>query len=180
MQRTLSLAFLLIALLAVGSLAAQEVKFPGMDASPADIATLRNDEGVIARVVYSRPQKKGREVFGGIVPFEKVWRTGANEATEVTFFQPVKFGDVEVEPGTYSLFTLPDPEQWTVMLNSELNQWGAYQADMDKTVARTAGYVSEMEEELEAFSIAFKEVEGGYHMVMAWDRTMVEVPVMPQ
>ncbi len=164
--------------LSTGLLNAQEVRMPGLDASPVDIATFRTDDGTAVRVVYSRPQMKGREVFGGLVPYDKVWRTGANEATEITFFQDVKFGDTEVKAGTYTLFTVPGKESWQAMLNSELNQWGAYRADMDKTVAKAGGLVSELDEAVEAFTIAYKPVDGGVHLVMAWDKTMVEVPIM--
>ncbi len=180
MQRIISFGFFLTILILGSGLLAQDVKFPGIDASPADIATLRTDDGVLARVVYSRPQKKGREIFGGIVPFDQVWRTGANEATEITFFQDVKLGDVMVSAGTYTLFTVPGEEEWGIMLNSDLNQWGAYRADMDHTVARTSGVVTQMDQEVEAFAITFREVEGGHHMVLAWDKTMVEVPIMAQ
>jgi hypothetical protein len=158
---------------------AQDMKFPGLDASPADIALYSSQGDSKVKVVYSRPQKKGRAVFGGeLVPYGKVWRTGANEATTITFHQDVMFGDNYVPAGTYALFTQPGEDVWQVMLNGQANQWGAYNMDPAKTVATTQGLVSELDEVVEAFAITYKEVEGGVHLVMAWDQTMVEVPIM--
>src|SRR5689334_21166928 len=81
--------------------------------------------GMKIQVNYCRPSKKGRVVFVQLGPYRKVWRTGANDATDITFTQPVTSGDKPVEAGTYTLFTIPQPDQWTVILNSELDQWGA-------------------------------------------------------
>ncbi len=83
-------------------------------------------ESANVKVTYSAPSKKGREIFGGIVPLGKVWRAGANEATEVTFAKDVDFGGTKVKAGTYSLFVLPEATEWTFILNPTLKQWGAY------------------------------------------------------
>ena len=179
MKRILFITFLMAGLLlSANSVFAQ--KMPGVDKSPADISYYRTERGAApsVKVVYSRPMKKDREVFGGIVPFGETWRTGANEATEIKFYQDVTFGGVDVKAGTYTLFTIPGKEEWGVMLNSELDQWGAYRMDADKTVARTTAAVSMGDESVEAFTIAFKTVDGGAHMILAWDKTRVEVPIM--
>jgi len=169
----------LILLLSGNALMAQgDLKMPGLDASPADIAYFRTDDGPKVKVVYSRPQKNDRVIFGDLVPYGKVWRTGANEATEITFMEDVTFGGEEVEAGTYTLFTIPSEDEWEVMLNSQLNQWGAYRMQEDRNVATTAVKPANLDEPVEAFTIAFREVDGGAHLVMAWDQTMVEVPVM--
>src|SRR5829696_3874612 len=83
-------------------------------------------EGKDVKVTYGRPYKKGRVIFGGLEKYGKVWRTGADEATEITFANDVNFGGKRVKAGTYTLFTIPDRNQWTVILNSQLGQWGAY------------------------------------------------------
>lgn len=156
-----------------------QVKAVKMDASPADISYFStDDQGVVARVVYSRPQKKGREVFGGLVPYGDVWRTGANEATTITFTQDVTFGGEEIKAGTYALFTQPEKDEWTIILNSEPYQWGAYRMDAEKNVLTTTVKTSASDKPIEAFTITFKNVKGGAHLMMGWDDTYVEVPVM--
>ena len=86
------------------------------------------------------------------------------------------FGDTSVKAGTYSLFTIPGESEWTVILNSNLNQWGAYSYDESADVVRIQASTSEGDESLEAFSIAFKEVDSGVHMTMGWGTTRVAVP----
>src|SRR5258707_15507366 len=83
-------------------------------------------------VTYGRPYKKGREIFGKLEPFGKVYRCGADEATQITFDKDVTFGDKPVKAGTYALFVIPEEKQWTIILNSKLGQWGAYDYDKNK------------------------------------------------
>ena len=78
---------------------------------------------------YSRPGIKGREIFGGLVPYGKVWRTGANQATKIIFSTPVKLNGAEIPAGTYGLFTIPGKDEWTVIINKGAEQWGAYKYD---------------------------------------------------
>ncbi|WP_318342811.1 DUF2911 domain-containing protein [Flagellimonas baculiformis] len=151
-------------------------KFSGLDKSPLDIASYpasykEADKSV--RVIYSRPQLKGRSL-ADLAPEGKVWRTGANEATEVTFYKDATIGGKTVKAGTYSLFTIPGDDEWTVILNSNLNQWGAYSYDSDADVARVTATASTDDEELEAFSIAFED-DG--EMVMGWGTTRVSLPI---
>jgi hypothetical protein len=178
MQTKLILLFVALSFAATTLFAQKEAKMPGVDKSPADLAYFRNDAGPLVKVVYSRPMKKGREVFGGIVSYDKVWRTGANEATEITFYQDVTFGGEPIEAGTYTLFTKPGETSWGIMLNSELDQWGAYKMDMEKTVLTTSATPTETQTVIEPFTITFRKVDGGAHLIMAWDKTMVEVPIM--
>lgn len=151
-------------------------KFSGLDKSPMDIASYpasykEADKSV--RVIYSRPQLKGRSL-ADLAPEGKVWRTGANEATEVTFYKDATIGGKSIKAGTYSLFTIPGDDEWTVILNSNLNQWGAYSYDSDADVARVTAAASTDDEELEAFSIAFED-DG--EMVMGWGTTRVSLPI---
>lgn len=151
-------------------------KFSGLDKSPADIAyypasSRENDKA--ARVIYSRPQLKGRSM-AELAPTGKVWRTGANEATEVTFYKDATVGGKTIKAGSYALFTIPGESEWTVILNSNLHQWGAYSYDSDGDVVRANATVSTESEELEAFSIAFDD-DG--NMVMGWGTTRVSLPV---
>ena len=154
-------------------------KFPDLDKSPADIAYLRGkDKLPVVKVIYGRPQKKGRKVFGDLEQFGKVWRTGANEATEIKFFKDVKIGDKDVKAGTYSLFSIPDSSTWTMIINTETDIWGAYTYNKEKDVLRTVVKTQTLPTVVEAFSIIFKENETGGNLILAWDKTMVELPIV--
>ena len=177
MKKLMTLATMVFALVFTTELSAQE--FSGLDKSPADIASYPASGRVSAksmRVIYGRPQLKGRSM-NDLAPAGKVWRTGANEACEITFYKDAKVGGKEVKAGTYSLFTIPGESEWTVILNNNLNQWGAYSYDESADVARVKAGVSSGSKSLEAFSIAYKEVDGGVHMVMGWGTARVALPI---
>lgn len=151
------------------------VRFPDVQKSPTDISYMREGRRgpVTAKVVYSRPYKKGRVVFGELVPYGKVWRTGADEATEITFYKDVHFGGKKVKAGSYAVFTIPNEDSWEVILNTGLHNWGAFGYDAEKDVARVKTKVKNMNDSLENFSIVFNNG----NMVMAWDKTMVAVSI---
>lgn len=130
MRKTvLSLAVALIATTAV----AQQVKTP----RPSPQATFTQTVGVTdITVKYSRPGVKGRTVFGDLVPWDKVWRTGANEATTITFADDVKINGQDLKKGTYSLHTVPGRDQWSIIFNSVADQWGSYSYDPTKDALR--------------------------------------------
>ena len=154
-------------------------KFSDLDKSPADIASFPSSYKIAdkaVKVTYSRPQLKERSI-SKLAPEGKVWRTGANEATEITFYKDVTFGGKNVKAGTYSLFTIPNNDEWTIILNSNLNQWGAYTYDESADVVRVSAKASSAKDSLEAFSIAFKEVEKGTHMVMGWGTVRIATPI---
>ncbi|TAI49539.1 DUF2911 domain-containing protein [Flagellimonas allohymeniacidonis] len=177
MKKFLFYSFLTLCLVFTVDASAQ--KFGGLDKSPADIASYPGSYRVAdkaVRVIYSRPQLKGRSL-SELAPAGKVWRTGANEAAEITFYKDATIGGTAVKAGTYSLFTIPGDSEWTIILNSNLNQWGAYSYDSAADVARVTASASTDSESLEAFSIAYKDVDGGAHMVMGWGTTRVAVPM---
>ena len=153
-------------------------RFAGLDKSPHDISYFRTSRNAapIVKVLYGRPQLKGRSIKT-LAPHNKVWRTGANEATEVTFYKDVRFGDKSVKAGTYTLFTIPGEKEWTIVLNTDLNVWGAYSYNKGKDAARTTVPVTRGDDALEAFSIAFKAVDNGAHMILGWGTVRVAVPV---
>ncbi|MDX2284447.1 MAG: DUF2911 domain-containing protein [Bacteroidia bacterium] len=173
------LRFLLILPLAllISIPAALGQKFPGLDKSPADIVYLRKGNKPIVKVVYSRPAKSDRQIFGDLVPYGKVWRTGANEATEIKFYQDVVFGDKPVKAGTYVLFSIPGETSWTLILNSELDQWGSYGYKDKYDVARTEIVPAKVSDPIEYFSIAFRDEAGGGVMMLGWDMVLAEVPI---
>ncbi|MEO1054912.1 MAG: DUF2911 domain-containing protein [Bacteroidota bacterium] len=177
-MRKLALTFTLFLGAILIACDSSEAQFAKMDGSPADISYFREgrSEPPIMKVVYSRPQKKGRTMLGGKEPFGKVWRTGANEATEIKFYRDVKMGDKTIKAGTYSLFTIPNKDKWTIIVSTQLDTWGAYSYDQSQDVARYDVNVQSSDENIEAFSIGFKKVDGGAHMMMGWENTIVEVP----
>ncbi|NJM94863.1 MAG: DUF2911 domain-containing protein [Cytophagales bacterium] len=170
-------ALSLMAALLVSETACSQ-KMPDLDKSPVDISyfPVRGGEKIV-KVIYGRPQKNGREVFGKLVDYGKVWRTGANEATEIKFYRDVKFGGQEVKAGTYTLFTIPEKEEWTIILNSVLDQWGAYGYDEKKDVVRVKGSVKKMNQAVDSFSILFDDEDQKIQMVLAWDNVRVSVPI---
>ena len=125
-------------------------------------------------VDYSRPNKNKREIFGGLVPWDKVWRTGANVATKIKFSDGVTFGDKEVPGGEYGLFTIPNANEWTVILSKKLDL--PYKPDAD--VARVTAKPASMAEEIETFTIEFNDLRAdNATMFLAWDKTAVPVKV---
>lgn len=163
----------------------QAQNFRKPDKSPMDMAFFpdhfahdrKEGEKAVIRVTYSRPLKNGREIFGKLVPYGQVWRTGANEASEIKFYQDVDWAGKKVKAGSYSLFAIPGEKEWTVILNSDLDYWGAYKYNADHDVLRVTAPASQLNEPLEHFSILFEskgEKQGA--MKLGWDKTVVEVP----
>ena len=167
-------------------------KMDGLDKSPMDMAyypdnfahdrkfapKLIGDMPAIVRVTYSRPPKKGREIFGKLVPYNEVWRVGANEAVEIKFYQVVTIDGSAVKAGSYSLFAIPGEKEWTIILNSDLDFWGAYSYDQTHDVLRVKVPVTKAKSEIENFSIKFKKgTDKEAIMMMGWDTTLVEVPI---
>ena len=142
--------------------------------APAKIGT----DKAMARVTYSRPAKKDREVFGKLVPYGKVWRLGADEETEVRFYQDVMVGDKKLPAGTYAVMAIPNENEWTIIFNSDLDQWGAYSYDDKMDVARVTVPTQKMDTPVENFSIRFaKKDDKTALMNMGWDTTMVSLPI---
>ncbi len=155
-------------------------KLPGLDPSPADIAYLRQDgrgTAAVAKVIYGRPQKKGRTMLGGTDAYGKVWRLGANETTEIKLFKDVTFGDKLIPAGTYSLYAIPDKAEWTIIFNSKLDTWGAYEYEEGKDVARFKVPAGKSDAEIEAFTITFDGGKGAATMLIGWENTLVKIPV---
>ena len=164
------------------------VKLPALDKSPMDMAYFpvnypvlkiqdKATAPLIARVIYSRPQKAGRTVFGELVEFGKVWRLGANEATEIEFFRDVKIGNKKVLKGKYTIYALVNTSQWTFILNKETDVWGAFKYDEKKDVARVTVPVQKVAEPAEAFSLMFEKSAIGMDLIIAWDDVTVSLPV---
>lgn len=163
------------------------VKFPALDASPLDVAyypvnaaKVKKDDASmpIIKVLYSRPSTKGREVFGVLEQFDKIWRLGANESTEIYFDKAVTIGNKKIKAGSYSLFAIPSKDKWTIIVNKQTDRWGAFTYDETKDLVRVDVPIIKLNKTIEAFSITFTDLYGGANMIMAWDTTQVTLPIL--
>jgi hypothetical protein len=145
--------------------------------SPLELVTMKYEDTYV-KITYCRPHKRGREIFGELEPYNKVWRTGANEATEITLTGDVMIGDNKLEAGTYSLFTIPTEEDWTIIINGDLGQWGAFRYNQDHDILRFEAKTVETEVIYEPFTIEFEQ--SGVkktNLLLIWDRTKVIIPI---
>lgn len=161
---TITTTFIIACLLSSMNLYAQQ------KASPPKVskATVNGNEITIN---YSSPSKKGREIYGGLVPFDKVWRTGANEATTIELSKDAKIGGVDVKAGKYALFTIPGKSQWTVIINSNAKQWGAYDYDKSKDIGRFKAATTDLDDVVEGFAI---NLSNDGTASITWDQTQVD------
>ena len=145
--------------------------------SPMAVAIAKQGDTYV-KIVYSQPHKRGREIFGSeLVPYGKVWRLGANEATEITLTDGLKIGGKTLKAGTYSMYAIPEKDQWTIIFSSMLGEWGAYNYDESQDVLRVEVPVQSSETAYEPFTMMFNEK--GTELTMVWDKTKVVLPVRP-
>jgi hypothetical protein len=177
-------AFVLI----TGALHAQTNTLPPLDKSPMDISYYpanypvlkiqdKITEPLVMRVVYSRPQKSGRTIFGGMVKYGEIWRLGANEATEIEFFKQVRIGGKKIAKGRYTLYAIVNENSWTIIINKETDTWGSFKYDIKKDVVRVEAPVQKTDASVEALTMIFEKKTGGCNLVVAWDNTKVSLPV---
>jgi len=181
---------LFLCLLFVSGLAQAQngTKLPPLDKSPMDMAYFPHNypvlkiqnkatEPLVARVIYSRPQKNNRVIFGELVEYNDVWRLGANEATEIDFFRDVRIGNKKIPKGRYTMYAIVKPDQWTVILNKETDIWGAFKYDATKDVLRINLPVQNSAELQEAFTMNFDKTTSGANLLMGWDNIQVALPI---
>jgi hypothetical protein len=146
--------------------------------SPLAIVSARHKDAYL-KITYSQPHKKGREIFGKLVPYGKVWRTGANEATELTITKNIQINGTLLPAGTYSIFTIPEKDKWTVIFNSDLGMWGSYNYNESLDVMRFDISVQHVEGDVvfEPFTIQFNQRNELADLLMIWDRTKISIPV---
>jgi hypothetical protein len=152
-----------------------QVDFPA--ASPA--CTLKQRVGLTdIEVSYSRPGVKGRTIFGGIVPYGQVWRTGANQATKITFSTDVKLNGEDVPAGSYALFTIPGEDEWTVILSKNADQFGAFQYDSKDDLVRFKVIPIKLAETIETLTIEFNRIrDDSAELNLIWDKTVVPLQI---
>jgi len=177
-----------IVLLVCLSSARAKSRFPLMDKSPMDMSYYpvnypilriqdKATEPLVARLVYSRPQRNGRNVFGELLEYNKVWRLGANEATEIEFYKDVLINNKVVPKGRYTLYAIPAEDKWTIIVNKETDIWGAFKYDSGKDIVRADVAVEKQAEPLEAFTMFFEKAATGFVMIASWDTALVSLPI---
>lgn len=145
--------------------------------SPLSIVTAQYKDTYL-KITYSQPHKKGREVFGNLVPYGKVWRTGANEATELTITRDVIINGFSLGAGTYSIFTIPEKEKWTIIINQDKGLWGAYNYNSKQDVTRFEVPVQTLTDVVyEAFTIQADQKNKVADLLFMWDNVKVVVPI---
>jgi Protein of unknown function (DUF2911) len=168
-----------IALLCIGFANAQQ-KPTELDKSPMDMSYCPSNYPVLklngkvkdqplARVVYSRPQKSGRQIFGGIVKYNELWRLGANEATEIELFKDAKISGKKIAKGRYTLYCIPTETKWTIIFSKDNYSWGSFVYDAKKDVARIDITSQKASDSAEAFTMYFEDTKDGGNLIMWWD-----------
>lgn len=168
---------LLVALITLGystSLFAQGVVEPRK--SPMALAKYTSSDLYIF-IVYSQPHKRDRVIFGNLVPFDTIWRFGANETTQLTTTKDLTIGDKTLKAGTYSLYALPGENEWTLIFNNKLGTWGSYGYEESADILKVSVKPEGTEESWEAFTISFVENDDELKMVAMWDNTSISLPI---
>jgi hypothetical protein len=148
--------------------------------SPEDEVAFTNDD-LQVHVFYNRPFKKGRVIFGELVPFAKVWRTGANEATIFETNKDLTIADKTLKAGKYSLFTIPGEQSWSIIFNAETGQWGVgFNGEANRNPVKDALIVDVpsvlQNKEFEQFTISVEKAGEEMELILMWDKTLVAVP----
>ena len=154
---------------------AQAIKTP----APSTTQTIKQDFALSSiEIVYSRPNMKGRVVFGDLAPMGQLWRTGANAATKVTFGEDVKVGGVAVKAGSYVLYTIPNKDEWEVILNKGLNNWGVDGYKAEEDVAKFTVKPMILPMNVETFTMQIADVmPASANIQIMWEKTAVAIPV---
>jgi hypothetical protein len=190
-KNNVAIKFLVIILMSIPTLvSAQDTlkNIPKIDVSPMDasyypanfpILKIRDKvtTPLAVKLVYSRPQLKGRAMFGELLPYAQVWRMGANEASEIEFFQDVTIGGKKIKKGEYSLYAIPEATEWTIIVNTENDVWGSFKYDESKDIVRVKVPVAAIANTVESFTVFFDETKDGCNLIAAWDKVMVKLPI---
>lgn len=156
------------------SVSAQQLRTP----APSPTQTVKQDFGISSvELIYSRPGVKGRKIFGDLVPFGKVWRTGANSATRIKFNDDVTFAGQPLKAGEYALFTVPGEKEWEVIINKGSANWGTDYKQADD-ILRVKVKSDKLDDPVESFTIQFDNVKSTtMDLAIMWDKTVARVPV---
>ena len=181
-------SFLLLGAFLLTFVAIAQPGFPEVDKSPMDMCYYpsqypnlktqdKKTEPLTARVIYSRPKKEGRQIFGGLVEYGKLWRLGANEATEIEFYKPVVIGSKKIVKGRYTLYAIVNEKSWTFIVNKETDVWGSFKYSASKDVARVDVPVEQLKESVESLVMNFEKDDKTIRLVVAWENVKVALPI---
>ncbi len=153
-----------------------QVKMP----APSPVQTVKQEFGVgTIELTYSRPASKGRKIFGDLVPYNKLWRTGANAATKIVLTEPVEMGGKKLDTGTYVLYTIPGVDTWEIIINKGLKNWGIDGYKESEDVIRFNAAPSKTKKKVESFTMEFSDVKATTcTLEIKWDRTSVSIPLV--
>lgn len=179
----------LVTILFAATVMAQD-NMPAIDKSPMDMSyypanypSLKVQDKIadlpVARVIYSRPRKEGRPVFGGLVEYGKLWRLGANEATEVEFYKPVTIGGKKIAKGRYTLYAIVNEKTWTFIINKDTDSWGAFKYSPAKDIVRVDVPVQALTTPVESLAMSFEKADAGFNLVVAWENVKAALPITP-
>jgi hypothetical protein len=144
--------------------------------SPLAMTTARYKDAYI-KITYSQPHKRGRQVFGGLVPYGTVWRLGANEATEITTTRDIQVNGKVLKAGTYSLFAIPEQAKWTIIINAEVGLWGSYNYNNKLDIMRFDVPVQVVNEPVyEPLTLKIDQSNESANLLILWDRVRVAIP----
>ena len=175
MKRKLSIVILIVAVIVSGIVAFQQYRlYLTKQYSPIEHAVYNNNS-INIEIAYSRPFKKDRVIFGDLVPYGEWWRTGANEATTIRLSRDISFSGQILKAGLYSVVTFPDKNEWDIVFNRRIPDWGtSYFPEED--VLKVKAKVEALPEVVEQFTIDFSEENGSPVLIIAWDKTKVTTP----
>lgn len=152
-----------------------QVKMP----APSSTQTIKQDFGLsVIEITYSRPNAKGRGIYGELVPWNKLWRTGANAATRIVFKDPVEIGGKKIDSGTYVIYTIPNQDYWEIILNKGINNWGTEGYKEADDICRFKIEPVRMRTKLETFTIQIANVKAeSCELLLMWEKTSVPIPI---
>ncbi len=153
-----------------------QVKMP----APSPTQTVKQEFGIgTVELTYSRPAAKGRKIFGDLVPYNKLWRTGANAATKIVFSEPVEIGGKKLDSGTYVLYTIPGIDTWVVIINKGLKNWGIDGYKESEDVIRFNIEPVKNKKKAESFTMEFNDVKAtSCSLDIKWEKTLVSIPLV--
>ena len=178
---SLSITNLVAQIIATSAIPAVDKSAMDMSTYPANYPLLKIQdkatEPLAARIIYSRPLKSGRAIFGELLEYNKVWRFGANENTEIEFFRDVKINNAKIKKGRYSLFAIPNKDKWTIIINKDLNTWGSFKYDSLKDIVKVDVPLQKVTDIADAFYIYFDKTITGFCMNAGWDDVKISLPI---
>jgi hypothetical protein len=189
MRKSILIAAALFLFLLRGYSQADSTAIPALDKSPMDMSYYPVDYPIlkisdkvadvpVSRVIYGRPQKNGRPIFGNLVEYGQVWRLGANEATEIEFYKDVTINSKKIKKGRYTLYAIPEINEWTLIINKDTDTWGAFKYNIKNDILRVPVPVIRIKDIVETLSITFEKVNAGCNLLIFWDTAKVTLPIL--